>query len=84
MTEPLDGPHDGGELGDGAAAEVIAVRETAGQDDGIDIAQGIRVMPDEFRRLPQVIGDRVKRIVIAIASGKNNDAKLHGLCFWVG
>jgi hypothetical protein len=25
--------------------------------------------------------DRVKCIVIAVASGKNNDAKFHGFCF---
>jgi hypothetical protein len=38
-------------------------------------------MPDEFRRLPEIVGDRVKSIVIAIAAGKNNDAKFHGFCF---
>ena len=38
-------------------------------------------MPDKFRRLPEIVGDRVKSIVIAIASGKNNDAKFHGFCF---
>ena len=38
-------------------------------------------MPDELRRLPEIVGDRVKSIVIAIASGKNNDAKFHGFCF---
>ena len=38
-------------------------------------------MPDKLGRLPEVVGDRVKCIVIAIASGKNNDAKFHGFCF---
>jgi hypothetical protein len=38
-------------------------------------------MPDELDRLPEIVGDRVKSIVIAIASGKNNDAKFHGFCF---
>ena len=79
--ELADGLHDGRELGDGPAAEVIAVGEAAGENHGIDIAERGRVVPDELRRLPEIVGDRVKSIVIAIASGKNNDAKFHGFCF---
>jgi hypothetical protein len=41
-------------------------------------------MPDELGRLPEIVGDRVESIVIAIASGKNNDAKFHGFCFCAG
>jgi hypothetical protein len=36
-------------------------------------------MPDEFRFLAQVVADGVERVVVAIASGKNNDAKFHEL-----
>ena len=38
-------------------------------------------MPDKLRRLPEVVADRVESVVVAIASGKNNDAKFHELCF---
>ena len=55
--ELLDRLHDGRELGDGAAAQVIAVGEAAGQDHGIDIAERGRIVPDEFRRLPEIVGD---------------------------
>jgi hypothetical protein len=41
-------------------------------------------MPDKLGRLPEVVGDRVESIVIAIAAGKNNDAKFHGFCFCAG
>ena len=39
-------------------------------------------MPDEFGLLPQIMADGIKRVVVAIASGKNNDAKFHDV--WVG
>ncbi len=48
---------------------------------GIDIAQTGGVVPDKLGGLPEVVGDRVKCIVIAVAAGKNNDAKFHGFCF---
>ena len=73
--------HHGRELGDGAAAQVVAVGEAAGQDHGIDVAERGRIMPDEFRRLAEIVGDRVPSVVIAIAAGKDNDAKFHGFCF---
>jgi hypothetical protein len=39
----------------------------------------VRIVPDEFRFLPQVVADGVERVVVAIASGKNNNAKFHVL-----
>src|SRR5947209_13202133 len=42
------------------------------------------VMPDEFCRLTEVLADGVEGIVIAVAAGKNDDTKFHGLCFWGG
>ena len=36
-------------------------------------------MPDEFGRLAQVVVDRIPGIVIAIAAGKDNNAKFHEL-----
>ena len=69
--------HDRRELGDRPAAEVIAVSEAARQDYRIHRAQAGGVVPDEFRLLAEVLGDRVKCIVVAIASGKDNDAESH-------
>src|ERR1019366_3456421 len=66
--------------GDGAAAEIIAVRETAGQNDGVYVPQTRRIVPDIFRFLAEVGGDCVESVVVAIASGKNNDAKFHEFC----
>src|SRR5579885_2692735 len=34
-------------------------------------------MPDEFHRLMQHISDRIKGVVVAIGSGKDDDSKLH-------
>ena len=46
-----------------------------------DIAERVHgVMPDKFGFLPEVGGDRVECVVIAIAARKNDDTKFHGLC----
>ena len=37
-----------------------------------------RIVPDEFGLLPEVVRDGVQRVVIAIAAGKDDDAKFHG------
>ena len=78
--EPAHGLHHGRELGDGAAAQVIAISEAAGQDDGVDVTERSGVVPDEFGRLPEDGGDGVKRVVIAIAARKDDNAKFHGSC----
>ena len=39
----------------------------------------VRIVPDEFRLLAQVVVDGVPRVVIAIAAGEDNDAKFHEL-----
>ena len=71
--------HDGRKLRDRAAAQIVAIGESAGQDHRIDIAQGWRIVPDEFRRLAQILVHRKPRIVIAITAGKDNNAKFHEL-----
>ncbi len=82
--EFVDGVHDGGEVGDGAAAEVVAIGEAAGENDGIDAAKRGGVVPDEFRGLREIVGDRVLSIVVAVASGKDDHAKFHAICFMRG
>ena len=76
--ELLDSLHHRRELGDRSAAQVVAVGEAAGQDDSIDIAELLRVVPDEFRLLTEILRDGVQSVVIAIAAGKNDNAKFHG------
>ena len=63
--ETLDRAHDGRKLGDGAAAEIVAIGETAGEDDGIDGTEGGGTVPDELSRLTEIMGEtgRLGRIV---------------------
>jgi len=39
----------------------------------------LRLVPDEFDRSLQNIADGVKRVMIAIGSGKNDDSKFHAV-----
>ncbi len=77
--ELFDRAHHRRKLGDGAAAQIVAIGETARQNDGIDIAERGGTVPDEFSRLTEIMRDGVSSIVVAIASGKDNDAKFHVL-----
>ncbi len=52
--ELLDRLHHRRELGDGAAAQVIAVGEAAGQNDGIHVAERRGIVPDELRLLSRL------------------------------
>ena len=53
--ELLDRLHDRRKFGDRAAAQVVAVGEAAGQDDGVDIAEGGGIVPDVLRLLPEIV-----------------------------
>ena len=78
--ELADSRHDRRELGDGPATEVVAVGEAAGEDDGIDARERGGIVPDELGGLPEVMRDRVEGIVVAVATGEDNDAKFHAGC----
>jgi len=58
-------------------AEIVAVGEAAGQDDGVAIRKVLRLVPDEFDGFVQDAAERVKRVVIAIRAGKDYDSELH-------
>ena len=75
--ELLHRVHHRRKLGDGAAAQVIAVSKTARQNDCVQIAERRLIVPDIFNRLPKVLTHRVKRVVVAVAAGKNNDSESH-------
>jgi hypothetical protein len=74
--------HYGRKTSNGAATEVIAIREPARQDDGVHLADGVRVVPNELggggMAWPiQVLINGVPRIVVAIAAWEDNDADFH-------
>jgi hypothetical protein len=73
-----DGAHDGGETGDGAGAEIVAVGEAAGEDDGVAIVEVLGLMPDEFNGLLEDVADGVEGVVIAVGPGKDYDSEFHG------
>ena len=77
LGEFLHGGHHGRKLRDGAAAQVIAVGESARQNHRIGVAQRSGIVPDKFGWVAQVMRDRVPRVVVAIASRKHDDAESH-------
>ena len=77
LREFLHRGHDRREFGDGAAAQVVAVGESARQNHRIGVAERSGIVPDEFGRLAQIVRDRVPRVVVAIASRKHDDAESH-------
>jgi hypothetical protein len=70
--------HHWRKLRDGAAPQVVSIRESAGQNYRIDVTDGGRIVPKELGLLAQVVGEGVPGIVIAIAAGKNDNADFHG------
>ena len=75
----IEGPHDRRKTGDGAGAEIIAIRKAAGQDDRIEAGEIFGLVPDEFDRLPQDAADGVESVVIAIGTGKDDNTNFHRL-----
>src|SRR5688500_14021534 len=69
--------HDWREPGDGAGAEVIAVREASRQHHHVGPLQGGFLVPDEFRILPEHVPGGMIGVVIAIRSGEDDDAEFH-------
>ena len=73
-----DGLHDGAEARDGAAAQVVAVAEPAGDDDAVDALEvGVLV--------PEVLGgdageglERVVRVAVGVDAGEDDDADAQG------
>ena len=62
---------------DGAAAKVIAIRKSAGQDDRIKIIERSFLVPDVFRLQPVEPINRCETILVAVRTGKLNDGKVH-------
>lgn len=78
--EGFDGGDDGGEFGDGTAAEVIAVGKAAGKDDGVDVVgDGVVAMPEHLGPFPKIGRYAEMRIMITIGTGEDNYAEFHFL-----
>ncbi len=71
--ETLDGLHDGTETGDGAGAEVIAIAESAGNDDGVKTGKGVFLVPDKTTLMAENVNDGVEGVLIAIGGGELED-----------
>ncbi len=75
--EALDGLHDGGMGGEGAGAEVVAVGEAAGDEDGV---RGLEVgggVPEESGFFTEDRGDDIEGVVVAVGAGEDEDAEFH-------
>ena len=66
--------HDRREPCDRAGAQVVAVREPARQNDDVGALQARLLVPDELGVLPEHVLGGVVRVVIAVRTGKDDDA----------
>ena len=79
VGERLHGAHDRREAGDRAGAQIVAVRESAGQDDDVGALQVGVLVPDELGVLAEHVLRGVIGVVVAVAAGKHDDAEFHGV-----
>src|SRR6266850_1193635 len=73
----LDRLHGGSESGDGARAQVVAVGETAWDDDGVAILQVFRLVPDHAAWLLGDFRHHVVGVMVAVRAGEDDHAKFH-------
>ena len=69
VGELFHGLHHRAEPRDRAAAQIIAVAESAGHDDAIGVAEGMVLVPDVARGMAEQ-ADGVDGILVAVAGGK--------------
>ena len=79
LRESLDRLHHRRKTRDSARAQIIAVGKSTRKNDGVTIREIFGLVPDEFHRLMKDVADGVKRVVVAIGPGKNDDSKFHAL-----
>ena len=73
-----DGLHHGREARDGAGAQVVAVGEAAGNDDGVVGVEVRLPVPDEVSLLAHLVGEDVLAVAFGPGAGKDEDGELHG------
>ena len=76
VGELFHGLHHGAEPRDRAAAQIIAVAESAGHDDGVGVAERGVLVPDETRGMAEH-ADGVDGVLVAVAGGKLENGKIH-------
>src|SRR5207253_4462765 len=69
--------HDRSELRQRAGAQIIAVREAAGDDYAVNAFEIRLLVPKHFRLGAEEIARDVQRVVIAIGTGEDDDAEFH-------
>ena len=71
--------HDRRELGDGSAAEVVAVGETAGNDDGVEAGERGVLMPHEVGGGAGKVIESENAVLVAIRAREADDGEFHYL-----
>src|SRR6266511_2596481 len=69
--------HDRSEFRERAGAEIVAIREPAGDDDAVDAFEVGVFVPEHFRFRAEEVARDVERVVIAVGTGQNDDAEFH-------
>ena len=69
--------HDRRKPRDGAGAQVIAIGKSARHQDRVAAFQVVRLMPQIRHRLAHHAAEHVVRIVVAVGTGKDQNAKFH-------
>jgi hypothetical protein len=75
--EALDCAHHRRKTRNRAGAQIVAERKSAGENDGVEAGNFLRLVPDEFDGLPNHGANRVIRIIVAIRSRKLHDSEFH-------
>ena len=76
VGELFHGLHHRAEPRDRAAAQIIAVAETAGDDDAVGVAERGVLVPDEPGGMAEQ-ADGVDGVLVTVARGKLEDGKIH-------
>ena len=71
--------HDGRVGGHGATAQVVAIRETAGHDDEIQVRQFRIPVPDHLRGSAHAVFEGDGDVAVAVGPGEDDNSSLHGL-----
>ena len=82
--EVLDGLHDGGLGGHGAAAEVVPMGEAAGEDDEVEArGEGVLAVPEHQGLVARGAPEGEGHVALAVGAGEDDDGGLHGGCLSV-
>src|SRR5262249_46539369 len=72
-----DRPHDGREARDGAAAQIVAVREAPRQDHAVDALQVRILVPEHHAVVAEHMVGHPQHVAIVVRPGKRHHAPAH-------